>query len=166
MLVVTNYPQVPLATSNVATDSARVENQQRPPIVPPPQLTKGHEERAFNPQHERTADEPQVQARLQKRVEEKQQQHQQQQHKDAEQQSQQALPRPLKRPAKTTGALSRSDLKVKSQPQEPRHPLGSKTASPQAGLPDSFYRAIASHVDSFYHHTSEPRAESTLSSWV
>ena len=41
MLVVTNYPNVPISYSNVATDSARTDNQQRPPVLPPPQACKG-----------------------------------------------------------------------------------------------------------------------------
>lgn len=63
MLVVSNYPQVPLATSNVATDSVRVDNQLKPVVIPPQAATKGHEERAFNPQNERTADQTQQQTK-------------------------------------------------------------------------------------------------------
>ena len=70
MLVVTNYPNVPISTSNVATDSARTDNQQRPPVLPPPQASKGHEERAFNPQNERTAEQAQAQAKLRGSVQE------------------------------------------------------------------------------------------------
>ena len=53
MLVVTNYPQVPIATSNVATDLARADNQQAKPILPPQELSKAHQERAYNQQNER-----------------------------------------------------------------------------------------------------------------
>jgi len=53
MIITTHYPQIPLATSNVATDLARVDNQQKPPVIPPQEPTKGHEERQLNPQNER-----------------------------------------------------------------------------------------------------------------
>ena len=55
MLVVTNYPNVPIATTNAATDAARTDNLQRPPVIPPQEASKGHNERPFNSQHERTA---------------------------------------------------------------------------------------------------------------
>lgn len=94
MLVVSNYPQVPLATSNVATDLARVDNQLKPVVIPPQQATKAHEERAFNPQNERTADQAQQQARLiehnQQQVQDKQQQQQSSQQQNQQQQEKKA----------------------------------------------------------------------------
>ncbi|MBT1445179.1 hypothetical protein KJI95_11670 [Shewanella sp. JM162201] len=164
MLIATNYPQVPLATSNAATDSLRVESQQRPPIVPAPELTKGHEERAFNPQNERTADEPQVQAKLQQRVDERQQQqHQQQQQKQSEQQAQQTPPaKPLKLPPRLPAGLNRKDVRIRTEPQPPRNPVGGKMATPPAGESASLYRAIAAHVGNFYRQTSEPALDGGL----
>lgn len=50
MLVSTTYPQVPLANTNVATDSVREDNQHRPIIQPTTQPTKSHGERALNNQ--------------------------------------------------------------------------------------------------------------------
>lgn len=170
MLVVTNYPQVPIATTNAATDALRVESQQRPPIVPAPELTKGHEERAFNSQNERTADEPQVQAKLQQRVDERQQQQhqqQQQQQREGEKQASQPLPpKALKLPARTPGALSRKDIKVRVEDKAPKQPIGAKTATPATGQEASLYRTIASHVGSFYRHTSEPAAEAGIEAWI
>ncbi|MGL5489556.1 MAG: hypothetical protein ACRDC6_25270, partial [Shewanella sp.] len=94
MLLVSNYPQVPLATTNVATDSARVDNQLKPVVIPPQAATKGHEERAFNPQNERTADQAQQQARLleysQQQVQQTQQQQQSSQQQSQQQQEKQA----------------------------------------------------------------------------
>ncbi|BFL86229.1 hypothetical protein LFREDSHE_46790 [Shewanella baltica] len=94
MLVVSNYPQVPLATTNVATDSARVDNQLKPVVIPPQAATKGHEERAFNPQNERTADQTQQQTKTlennQQQVQEKQQQQQSSQQQSQQQQEKKA----------------------------------------------------------------------------
>lgn len=87
MLVVTNYPQVPIATTNAATDAARVDSQQRPPIVPPQEATKGHEERAFNPQNERAAE----QAKVNEKLQGKQQGSGQQQQEGKQQQEQKPL---------------------------------------------------------------------------
>ncbi|QSX37160.1 hypothetical protein [Shewanella sedimentimangrovi] len=171
MLLVSHYPQVPLATSNAATDAARVDSQLRPPIIPPSETTKGHEERAFNPQHERTADEPQIQSRLQQRVEERQQQHQgsqqeqQQRQAGEQQQNRQAPPRSLKIPAKQHAALSRKDIKVRSETRSPQ-PKANQGTSPQAGMPEQFYRAIAAHVSEFYAGRTAPEEEPALSAWI
>jgi len=171
MLVVTHYPQVPLATSNAATDAARVENQQRPPIIPPSEPTKGHEERAFSPEHERTADEPQIQSRLQQRVDERQQQqqgsHQEQQQQQAgeQQNGRQAARRPLKIPVKQQAALSRKDIKLRSETRG-QSKANAKASLPQAGMPEQFYRTIAAHVGDFYADRTVPDDEPVLSAWI
>ncbi|WP_153913026.1 hypothetical protein [Shewanella sp. TC10] len=78
MLVVTNYPQVPIATSNVATDLARADNQQAKPILPPQELSKAHQERAYNQQNERLTRHELLEQKQQQKQSAEQQQTQQQ----------------------------------------------------------------------------------------
>ena len=180
MLVVSHYPQVPLATSNVATDDARVDNQLKTPIIPPKEATKGHEERAFNPQHERTAETAQQQARLQERVQgnmqrqQQQSQQEQQPEKKAVAVSQQASAKPIKIPARTHAALERKDIRIKmahgqmasnaannmtaQAPASSSHPLPNQ--SPQ------FYQQLGQIIDQFYQDKTEPEAETALSAWI
>ncbi|PKG56329.1 hypothetical protein [Shewanella sp. GutDb-MelDb] len=153
MQVVTNYPNVPLSTSNVATDAARTDNQQRPPVLPPPQASKGHEERAFNPQHERTAEQAQTQAKLRGSVQGKQQ--------GDSQQEQQKRPAPfdLKQLLSYRSSLKRSDIKLPSLPVEKPACADSKRM-PNETL--QFYRAFGAHIDAFYQARTQPKTESDM----
>ena len=163
MLVVTNYPNVPIATTNAATDSARTDSQQRPPIIPPQQPTKGHEERAFNPQHERTADQTQAQAKLRDSVQQKQQGQSQQEQSGQEssqekQKQQQALN--LKQLLSQRAPLKRSDIKVVGQPSssksnpESQHPMPNETLQ--------FYQAFGARIQAFYLQRTEPNSQPEL----
>ncbi|ABO25497.1 hypothetical protein SHLO109777_15870 [Shewanella loihica] len=164
MLVVTNYPQVPIATTNAATDSARVESQQRPPIIPAPQLAKSNEERPFNPQNERAADQANIQAKLNEKVQAKQQgqgQHQQ----EGQQQQQQAKQgaAAIIRPLMMKPALARRDIRS-AQTETPREPQKPKTRLENQA--SSFYQSVSAHIASFYQTQTLPKGEPELSTFI
>lgn len=170
MLVVTNYPQVPIATTNVATDSARVDSQQRPPVVPTPELVKSHEERPFTPQHERTAEQPEIQAKLNQRLQGKQQgSGQQQQDSPQQKEAEKTTPAPtsIKDILRNRPALSRRDVRVNQQmtPTNNNQPINEKSAALQ-NQPDEFYQAVAQHVSSYYLQQTIPQPQHAISSFV
>lgn len=184
MLLVSNYPQVPLATTNVATDSARVDNQLKPVVIPPQAATKGHEERAFNPQNERTADQAQQQARLleqnQQQVQDKQQQQQSSQQQSQQQQEKQApivaadraLPKTLKVPVRGPAALQRKDIRLKVGQQNPRPAntnakTGTTTArQPIQGESPQFYQQVGQRIEQYYAQQTQPETEPSMSAWI
>ncbi|ABZ74819.1 conserved hypothetical protein [Shewanella halifaxensis HAW-EB4] len=160
MLVVTNYPNVPIATSNAATDSARTDSQQRPPIIPPQQATKGHEERAFNPQHERTADHAQNQAKLRESVQQKQQGQSQQQEQSGQEKQKQAANLNLKQLLSQRAPLKRSDIKLPGQQPPPTDTSPTNQAMPNETL--QFYQAFGVRIEAFYHQRTEPDTQPNL----
>ncbi|ABV34788.1 conserved hypothetical protein [Shewanella sediminis HAW-EB3] len=167
MLVVTNYPQVPIATTNAATDSARTDNQQRPPVIPPKELTKGHEERSFTPQHERTAEQADAQARLNERVQGKQQ-GTGQQHQEGKQQDQakHAAPLLIKDLLRGKPALQRRDIQTSQQAVSP---TPQKTDNERAIIldqPSEFYREFGQRVESFYQQQTHPHDEPAISALI
>lgn len=169
MLVVTNYPQVPIATTNPATDAARVESQQRPPIVPTPGLVKSHEERPFTPQHERAADQPDIQAKINERLQGKQQNSGQQQ--EGRQQKDNDKPAPqannLRDVLRGKPALNRRDVRVSQQPNPTKESLisGDKAAA-LSNQPDEFYQAVSQHISLYYQEQTLPLPSPILSSFV
>lgn len=184
MLLVSNYPQVPLATTNVATDSARVDNQLKPVVIPPQAATKGHEERAFNPQNERTTDQAQQQVRLleqnQQQVQDKQQQQQSSQQQSQQQQEKQApivaadraLPKTLKVPVRGPAALQRKDIRLKVGQQNPRPAntnakTGTTTArKPIQGESPQFYQQVGQRIGQYYAQQTQPETEASMSAWI
>ncbi|MCL1138185.1 hypothetical protein [Shewanella pneumatophori] len=163
MLVVTNYPNVPIATTNAATDSARTDSQQRPPIIPPQQATKGHEERAFNPQHERTAEQTQTQAKLRESIQDKQQGQSQQEQSGQEssqekQKQNQALN--LKQLLSQRAPLKRSDIKLPGQQVATQDSAPAKHPMPNETL--QFYQAFGARIEAFYHQRTEPNSQPDL----
>ncbi|WP_156904847.1 hypothetical protein [Ferrimonas senticii] len=52
MFLVSNFPQVPIATSNPATDSAAREQQLRPAMPAPEALAKSQAERGIDPERQ------------------------------------------------------------------------------------------------------------------
>ena len=181
MLVVSNYPQVPLATSNVATDSARVDNQLKPVVIPPQAATKGHEERAFNPQNERTADQAQQQAKTlehnQQQVQEKQQQQQSSQQQNQQQQEKKAplvvaervLPKTLKIAARGQAALQRKDIRLKVSQGATSYASSSAKANVRQSLQgesSQFYQQLGQRSGQFYQQQAQPEQESIMSTWI
>ncbi|MGI2182679.1 hypothetical protein ACRN9F_10595 [Shewanella oncorhynchi] len=181
MLVVSNYPQVPLATSNVATDSARVDNQLKPVVIPPQAATKGHEERAFNPQNERTADQAQQQAKTlehnQQQVQEKQQQQQSSQQQNQQQQEKKAplvvaervLPKTLKIAARGQAALQRKDIRLKVSQGATSYATSSAKANVRQSLQgesSQFYQQLGQRIGQFYQQQTQPEQESIMSTWI
>lgn len=181
MLVVSNYPQVPLATSNVATDSARVDNQLKPVVIPPQAATKGHEERAFNPQNERTADQAQQQAKTlehnQQQVQEKQQQQQSSQQQNQQQQEKKAplvvaervLPKTLKIAARGQAALQRKDIRLKVSQGATSYASSSAKANVRQSLQgesSQFYQQLGQRIGQFYQQQTQPKQESIMSTWI
>ncbi|SDK15241.1 hypothetical protein SAMN04488540_12031 [Ferrimonas sediminum] len=53
MFLVSNYPQVPIVTTNPATDDVRQQELARAPVVPPREADKSASERALDPEHDR-----------------------------------------------------------------------------------------------------------------
>ncbi|MGI2091105.1 hypothetical protein ACRN96_00540 [Shewanella oncorhynchi] len=181
MLVVSNYPQVPLATSNVATDSARVDNQMKPVVIPPQAATKGHEERAFNPQNERTTDQAQQQAKTlehnQQQVQEKQQQQQSSQQQNQQQQEKKAplvvaervLPKTLKIAARGQAALQRKDIRLKVSQGATSYASSSAKANVRQSLQgesSQFYQQLGQRIGQFYQQQAQPEQESIMSTWI
>lgn len=181
MLVVSNYPQVPLATSNIATDSARVDNQLKPVVIPPQAATKGHEERAFNPQNERTADQAQQQAKTlehnQQQVQEKQQQQQSSQQQNQQQQEKKAplvvaervLPKTLKIAARGQAALQRKDIRLKVSQGATSYATSSAKANVRQSLKgesSQFYQQLGQRIGQFYQQQTQPEQESIMSTWI
>ncbi|MCS6124114.1 hypothetical protein [Shewanella baltica] len=185
MLVVSNYPQVPLATSNVATDSARVDNQLKPVVIPPQAATKGHEERAFNPQNERTADQTQQQTKTlehnQQQVQEKQQQQQSSQQQSQQQQEKKAplvvaervLPKTLKIAARGQAALQRKDIRLKVSQGAANYASSNAKANTSSAARQSlqgestqFYQQLGQRIGQFYQQQTQPEQESIMSTWI
>ncbi|GIU41833.1 hypothetical protein [Shewanella algidipiscicola] len=165
MLVVTNYSQVPIATTNVATDSARVENHQRPPIIPAPQLARSNEERPFNPQNERAADQTHIQSKLNEKVQPKQQGGGGQQQHEGKQQQQQERPNTatISRPALFKPALARSD--IRNVPLS--HPTAvTKSTHRLTNEAPAFYQSVSAHIASFYQTQTLPQSEPSLSTYI
>lgn len=104
MQLVTHYPHVPLSTTNVGTELARVDNLQKPPLLPPQQATPSADEPPLN-QYDKS---PQPLS-----IQEKQQQQQGKQGQQEQANAQQAVAVAEKLPPKrfvTKPALSRRDL--------------------------------------------------------
>lgn len=179
MLIVSNYPQVPLATTNVATDSARVDNQLKPIVVPPQAATKGHEERAFNPQHERSADQFQ-QARLLEQNQQQVQDKQQQQQSSQQQSQQQAQKAPevvsnttasktLKLITRGPAALQRKDIRIKAEQagDSPKTaPKLNNTSLPTPSESPQFYQQFGQRIGQFYNQQTQPESKPAMSAWV
>jgi len=167
MLVVTNYPHVPIATTNAATDSARTDNQQRPPVIPPAELTKGHEERSFSAQHERTAEHADAQARLNERSQGKQRDTGQQQQGKQQDQAEHAATQLIKDLLRGKPALQRRDIRTNQQeisnyaPQKKNNERGIILDQPS-----DFYREFGQHVENFYQQQTHPHDEPVLSTLI
>ena len=164
MLINSHYPQVPLATSNVATDLARADNQQRPPILPPQQPSKGHQERAYNPQHERAP----AYSLLEQKY--------QQQHSASQRQAfvQQLLsPSPLvaqtiKVVADDNPTLQRKDIRGKNtqEQQGQTSRRNSKLAQQIDNESAAFYQQVRDNLDRFYNAQPTPHAGSVFSTII
>ena len=170
MLVVTNYPNVPIATTNVATDAARTDNQQKPPIMPPQEPTKGHHERPFNPQHERTAEQADVLARLNEKGQGNQQgKGQQEQNANQQQQATQLLAPKTKELMRNKPALKRRDI----QNQQNENKINIiKSDSPKKAKNTTLnqspevYQIFAQHIESFYLQQTEPKEQTVISTLI
>ncbi|MGL5391320.1 MAG: hypothetical protein ACRDA8_08100 [Shewanella sp.] len=191
MLVVSHYPQVPLATTNVATDAARVDNQLKPVIIPPQASTKEHPERPLNPEQERRAEQAQQQGRL---LEQKQQQIQQRQQRQSSQQQEQqsspqqpqqelqkkalvapeaALRKAFNLIARGPAALQRKDIRLKVGLEAGAN-LASASQASAAKLASNaprnessqYYQQVGLHLRQVYAQQSPVEGEATLSLWV
>ena len=167
MIITTHYPQVPLATSNVATDLARVDNQQKPPIIPPQEPSKGHEERAFNPQNERAPTYVVAEKKQQQDQSQRQQQNLTQQSVDPKallqqptrQQAQQK--QTLRVIASNTPALQRKDIQVKSQSTPVKNQTESKPRQTD-NMTSTSAQQFGMRIGQFYQQQSAPNLESQL----
>ena len=185
MLVVTNYPNVPIATTNAATDAARTDNLQRPPVIPPQEMTKGHDERPFNPKHERTAEQADVLARLNEKSQGKQQGTGQQQEdsKQQQQQSKSAQAHRINELLKHKPALQRRDIRTqfpnlasgntdkhlhvqKNDMGVIRSDNRKDVQSEILGKEVEFYQLFGQHIEHFYHEQTEPKVQPAISTLI
>jgi len=160
MQLVSNYPQVPLATSNPATDAARVEGQQRPPVIPPQEPAKGHEERAFNEQNERTADTAQQNAKQATLVHDQQQSNQQQSSQQQKQQGKSLFAAVFIKPA-----LDRKDIRNRVDPTPLANSQTATSDSSEHPMPDEsddFYRALGNRIAEYYQQQTSPSTTASL----
>ncbi|MGX9460678.1 hypothetical protein ACWXWU_05465 [Shewanella sp. A14] len=165
MIVTTHYPQVPLATSNVATDLARVDNQQKPPIIPPQEPTKGHEERSLNPQNERATAYVVAEKKQQQEQAKRQQQSATQQAVESKAIAAPAAIRPqaLRIIASQTPALQRKDIQIKTQAATPKTtPEPRQRQSLDTSAPTATYQQFGQRIGQFYQQQSAPNNESQL----
>lgn len=169
MLVVTNYPQVPIATSNVATDLARADNQQAKPILPPQELSKAHQERAYNQQNERLT--------RHELLEQKQQQKQSAEQQHVQQQTlgpKGIFPQLLRVAANSNPTIQRRDIQqkpannanVEAEKSEGKNnsraiqSLLLSEATPEHE--QAFYQELGERVGQFYQQQTTPADQSQL----
>ncbi|WP_144211573.1 hypothetical protein [Shewanella donghaensis] len=169
MLIVTNYPQVPIATSNVATDLARADNQQAKPILPPQQLSNAHHERALNQKNDQSARYDVIEEKY------RQQQKQSTGQESPLQQSNVAknvLPQLLRIAANNSPTIQRRDIQVKTQSNASSTSSDKATIQSQlltdnlADQPDEFYEQLGQRVGDYYQQTTTPQPQSNLSALV
>ncbi|MCL1077174.1 hypothetical protein D5R81_01080 [Parashewanella spongiae] len=161
MAVITTYPNVPLITTNAATDSIRQDNEHKPNITAAEKATKPHAEREIDPEKEQS---------------EQQSQHSKQQQSDdvtvelsddGEEHLKDNLPAtPVSINTVTLAslkpALSRTDIKViakKTQTDQTpteHHEQPSPCEPPKA-------EQVKQNLKNIYHDSDEP--ESHLNTW-
>jgi hypothetical protein len=158
MLINTHYPQVPISTSNVATDLARIDNQQKPPLMPPQEPSKGHEERAFNPKYERSPTEL-VKERQQQQQQSAQQSVQQEKALNAPQTAAQVAAKPVFFAAHQKAALQRKDVHIRQNETE-KSPVNQGLGANPAlkGHSNDFYQALGQRVEAFYQTQVQPNS--------
>ncbi|MCL2915167.1 hypothetical protein L2725_15510 [Shewanella corallii] len=159
MQLVSNYPNVPVATTNVATDSARVDNQQRPPLLPPQQLGKTYQERGLEQRQERATEQQQER---QDRIQQRQSGQQQQQTREQQQGTERQLPRTeqaaLAKLATKGGGLNRRDIRDRTQTTEATgKQMQGDSSHPFPNEAPRFYRQIGTIIKDTYQSTSTPR---------
>jgi hypothetical protein len=155
MLINSHYPQVPISTSNVATDLARIDNQQKPPLLPPQEPSKGHEDRAYNQNNERAPADV---------IKQKQQQEQQQ---NASLYQQKASVQTAAAPvaakavrfvANSKAALERKDLQLKQPAKEHQKDTRGLANNPNLqGQSTRFYQQLGQQVEQFYQAKVSPQ---------
>jgi hypothetical protein len=159
MLINTHYPQVPISTSNVATDLARIDNQQKPPLMPPQEPSKGHEERAFNPKYERSPTELVKERQQQQQQQSAQQSVLQEKALNAPQTAAQVAAKPVFFAAHQKAALQRKDVHVRQNETE-KSPVNQGLGANPAlkGHSNDFYQALGQHVGTFYQTQVQPNS--------
>lgn len=165
MIITTHYPQIPLATSNVATDLARVDNQQKPPIIPPQAPTKGHEERSLNPQNERASTYIVAEKKQQQEQAKRQQQSVSQQAFESKTVASSTATKPqvISILASQTPALQRKDIQLKTQVATAKTtPEPRQRQSLDASESIATYQQFGQRIGLFYQQQSVPDNQSQL----
>ncbi|MCL1066136.1 hypothetical protein L2735_04855 [Shewanella olleyana] len=174
MLVVTNYPQVPIATSNVATDLARADNQQAKPILPPQELSKAHQERAYNQQNERLTRHEMLEQKQQQKQSAEQQQTQQQQTQQQVLGPKGIFPQLLRVAANSNPTIQRRDIQQKNA--QSTNVEAEKTTSKDNSRAiqslllndaseeqsNAFYQQLGERVGQFYQQQTTPSDQNQL----
>ncbi len=157
MAIITNYPNVPIITTNVATDSVRNDNEHKSSVAPTAKVTKPHEERAIDPEKEHDAH----------------QQHNQQQqkhHDDTEDEvllSETSDSKQLKAKemlAIKHAALSRTDIKIQTDDNQPMPEEPSQTPQTKNVPNSEDVKQVRKNINSAYH-TNESKPKSNVNEW-
>ncbi|MCT8988504.1 hypothetical protein [Shewanella phaeophyticola] len=147
---------------------ARVDNQQKPPIIPPQEPSKGHEERAFNPQNERAQAYVVAEKKQQQDQSQRQQQNLTQQSVDPkallqqptrQQTQQQQTVRVL---ANLTPALQRKDIQIKSQSTAVNDQTELKQRQTDSSMSNANAQQFGQRIGQFYQQQTAPNIESQL----
>ena len=155
MAIITNYPNVPIVTSNVATDSVRNDNEHKSSVAPTDKVTKPHSERAIDPEKEHDAH----------------QQHQQQQQRPPQpNQEEVSLTEELEQEnlkvkemlAMKNAALSRQDIKVQVDETETQAP--NTNPENKNALKQEDVKQVKRTLNSAYQ-PQEQKPKSKLSEW-
>ena len=158
MAIITNYPNVPIVTTNVATDSVRNDNEHKSSVAPTDKVTKPHSERAIDPEKEHDAH----------------QQHQQQQDQSQQNQEQEqvSLTETLEKEnlkakemiAIKNAALSRQDIKVHVDETETQAQAQDISQENKNALKQEDVKQVKRTLNSAYQ-TQEQKPKSKLNEW-
>ncbi|WP_298440642.1 hypothetical protein [uncultured Ferrimonas sp.] len=141
MFLVSNFPQVPIATTNPATEGAAREQQLRQPLPAPEALAKAAAERELDTERDKADT---VEAK---------QQGQQQQGEDAQQQSQSE--QPSYGPESLKSLLAQANPTIE-RPGQRRQSGGLPEASAAQRLSDAQYAQFGRIIATLYNSSGQP----------
>ncbi|RYV03101.1 hypothetical protein SOPP22_05940 [Shewanella sp. OPT22] len=158
MAIITNYPNVPIVTTNVATDSVRNDNEHKSSVAPTDKVNKLHEERAIDPEKEHDSN----------------QQHHEQQHRQSASTDEDdvSLSEELEKEsvkaqemlAVKYAALSRKDIKIYAKASDANNSETSDLSENENALNQEDVQQIKKNLNSVYQ-TQESKPKSKLSEW-
>ncbi|MBM7071157.1 hypothetical protein JQC92_03760 [Shewanella sp. 202IG2-18] len=163
MAIITNYPNVPIVTTNVATDSVRNDNEHKSSVAPTDKVNKLHEERAIDPEKEHDSNQ-----------QHHEQQHHEQQHRQSASTDEDdvSLSEELEKEsvkaqemlAVKYAALSRKDIKIYAKATDSNHSETSDLSENENVLNQEDVKQVKKNLNSAYQ-TQESKPKSKLSEW-